>query len=67
MLIKLFSIRDSGAVPFILIPVPCLQRAFGKLKSPIRRMSGTGEPILFMGLLIWSIMILLNDFAKGGP
>ena len=65
--IKLLSMSDSEASPWRTIPDPSFHTALGKLKSPIRRMSGTGLPRSRIVEFIFSMMMLLKDCSKGGP
>ena len=73
MSISLFSIRDSGAVRdsgailVILTPEPSLHLALGKLKSPIRTMSGVGLPRSRIVRFILSTMMFWKDRSRGAP
>ena len=63
-LISWVSIRDSGELPLGRMPEPSLHVAFGKLKSPARIISGTGQPRFPMQLFILLIIMFLNDCSR---
>ena len=49
------------------IPMPCLQEALGKLKSPQQIILGVGLPILDIAFAILFIIILLKDDSRCVP
>ena len=48
-------------------PIPAFHWAFGKLKSPMSKMSGVGVLCLFISLHILSIIISLKDLSRVSP
>ena len=67
MFIRLYSILDSLELPFGRIPVPWIQVASGKLKSPAKIISGVGESSALRVFSIFSITILLKEFSRWAP
>ena len=48
-------------------PIPFYHTALGKLKSPVKTISGTGAVYLSITLFISSITVFLNEFFKISP
>ena len=61
------SIFDSELFPSGRIPIPWVQEALGKLKSPARMISGMGAFSLEMVSIIFLIIMLLNEDSSCLP